>query len=140
VRSFREYRVWQEAHALTLAVYRVTKDFPASETYGLVSQMRRSSASIATNIAEGSVRSDTEFKHFLRIALGSASELEYQLILSNDLGYLSSEGFETLEGDVQAVKRMLTVFIRRAASTPADVAVRADGRRLTADGPSRGAL
>jgi four helix bundle protein len=76
MKDFRQLRVWDKAHRLTLAIYKVTKRFPKEETYGLASQMRRSSASIATNIAEGCGRnSDADFCRFLVVALGSGSEL-----------------------------------------------------------------
>jgi four helix bundle protein len=137
VRPFRQLRVWQEAHGLTLEVYRVTARYPAPELYGLTSQMRRSAASIATNIAEGSVRSDSEFRQFLRVALGSSAELEYQLMLSHDLGYLPDESSAELQRRVESVKRMLTVFIRRTGATASRAT--SDGRWLTAEGqPSEG--
>ena len=87
MQDFRNLSVWRLAHELTLAAYRETSRFPSSEQFGLTSQMRRSAASIATNIAEGCGRgSDADFGRFLQIALGSASELEYQLLLAADLG------------------------------------------------------
>ena len=86
MKSFRELRIWQKGHQLTLSISSIIKNFPKEEIYGLISQMRRSSASIPNNIAEGGGReADAELARFLSIALGSASELEYQLILSNDL-------------------------------------------------------
>jgi four helix bundle protein len=132
MRPFRELKVWDRSHQLTLAVYQATASFPQCEQYGLVSQMRRSAASVPTNIAEGSVRSDAELRQLLRVALGSATELEYQLILSRDLGYLAEAQYLSLHDAVERVKRMLTVFIQRSASgsTPPD------SRRLTADGGS----
>jgi four helix bundle protein len=99
---------------LTLAVYRATALFPREELYGLVSQTRRSSASIPANIAEGCGRSgDAELARFLQIAMGSASELEYHLLLSHDLGYLTDEDHGQLQNDVTEVKRMLTGFLQK---------------------------
>jgi len=77
MKDFRKLTVWEKSHRLTLAIYRITESFPDTERYGLISQMRRASASIPTNIAEGSGRgSDAELARFLQIAMGSASELE----------------------------------------------------------------
>ena len=89
MRDFKKLRVWQLAHALTLAIYHDTKSFPPNERYGLVAQLRRASASIASNIAEGAGRrSPAEYSRFLDIALASGNEVEYQLLLARDLGYL----------------------------------------------------
>ena|SRR5215467_5979134 len=90
MQNFRNLRVWGKAHDLTLRIYEVTRSFPREETYGLTSQIRRSAASIASNIAEGCGRTGkAELRRFLEIAMGSASEVEYQLLLAEDLGYLS---------------------------------------------------
>lgn len=112
MKDFRKLKVWQKAHLLTLKVYEVTRGFPKEEVYGLTAQMRKSSSSIPTNIAEGCGRTgDAEFGRFLQIAMGSASELEYELILSRDLHYLSLNEYEDLQHDTVEVKRMLTPFI-----------------------------
>jgi four helix bundle protein len=114
VQSFMNLRVWEKAHVLTLDVYRSSKSFPRDEIYGLTSQMRRSAASIGANIAEGSCRKgDCEFGRFLQIAMGSASELEYHLLLARDLELLKSIDYERLEGEVTEVKRMLASFIQK---------------------------
>src|ERR1035437_2821821 len=87
MKNFRDLMVWQKAHSLTLASYRGTAEFPKQEIYGLISQIRRCSASIAANIAEGCGKgSNAEFQRFLQIAAGSASELEYHFLLAKDLG------------------------------------------------------
>ena len=113
MRDFKELRVWQHGHRLTLAVYKATRVFPKEELYGLTSQLRRASTSIPSNIAEGTGRgSDAEMVRFLRIALGSANETEYQLLLAHDLGYLSDADYEPLKEDTLAVKRMLNAFIQ----------------------------
>jgi four helix bundle protein len=112
VKDFRRLKVWQKAHLLTLNVYETTRKFPKEELYGLTTQMRRSSSSIPTNIAEGCGRAgDAEFARFLQIAMGSASELEYELILSRDLHYLSLDEYENLNRETVEVKRMLGPFI-----------------------------
>jgi four helix bundle protein len=105
---------------MTLDIYRTTSTFPREELYGLVSQMRRSAASVPTNIAEGSVRSEAEFRQFLRIALGSAAELDYQLILCHDLGYLATDAYGEFAARVNSIKRTLTVFIQRLERAQSD--------------------
>ncbi|CAD7851210.1 MAG: hypothetical protein [Olavius algarvensis Gamma 1 endosymbiont] len=90
--DYRQLSVWAKAHQLVLLVYRKTRQFPADERFGLISQMRRAAASIPSNIAEGSGRgSDQDFARFARIATGSTNELEYQCILAKDLGYLAEQ-------------------------------------------------
>lgn len=114
MQDFRKLAAWQLAHKLTLATYKVTKDFPERELYGLTSQVRRSAVSIAANIAEGCCRSgDAEFARFLHVALGSASELEYHLLLARDLGFLSPAGYRQLNDNAVRVKQMLTRLIRK---------------------------
>ncbi len=114
MRDFRDLKVWEKSHHLTLAVYKVTTTFPRDELYGLTSQIRRSCASIPANIAEGCGRNgDAELARFLQIAMGSASELEYHLLLAHDLDLLNSSDYERLTGDVTEVKRMLTSFIQK---------------------------
>jgi four helix bundle protein len=114
VKDFRNLNVWVRSHKLTLAIYLVTQGFPKDEIYGLTNQMRRSSASIPTNIAEGCGRdSQAEFIHFLQIAMGSSSELEYQLILVNDLHYLDDQEFLGLSKELGDIRRMLNVLIHK---------------------------
>jgi len=87
--DFRNLKVWEKAHLLTLALYKVTASFPRDETYGLASQIRRASSSIPSNIAEGCGREgDPELARFCIIARGSATELEYQLLLARDLNWI----------------------------------------------------
>jgi four helix bundle protein len=114
MKNFRELKVWEKAHQLTLAAYQATTAFPQEELYGLTSQMRRSAASIPTNIAEGCGRgSDDDFRRFLQIAMGSASELEYQLLLAHDLGYFDTAERDRLSSAVVEVKRMLASLITK---------------------------
>lgn len=113
MKDFRTLKVWEKAHRLTLRIYKVTKAFPKNERYGLVSQIRRASVSIPANIAEGCGRDgDAEFARFLQIAMGSASELEYHLLLSRDLSYIQTSDYETLDDQVVEIKRMLTGFLK----------------------------
>ena len=118
MRDFKKLKIWQRSHQLALDVYKATEKFPKSEQYGLMSQMRRSAVSIPSNIAEGCGKEgQAEFARYLRIAMGSASELEYQLILSHDLRYLPGESFHTLEDEVTQLKKMLVVFTKRIANS-----------------------
>ena len=92
VKSFRDLKVWEKSHSLALAAYDATANFPKQEMFGLVSQIRRCASSIPANIAEGcGRRGNGEFHRFLQIAMGSASELEYHLLLSRDLKFLDAE-------------------------------------------------
>ncbi len=117
MRDFRDIQAWHKAHALTLAVYRATELLPREEKYGLVSQMRRSAASVPTNIAEGCGRnSEAELARFMEISMGSACELEYQLLLSYELGYLLQADYQKLNLATIEVKKMLAPFIRRLRS------------------------
>lgn len=108
MQDFRNLKVWAKSHQLVLAVYRATAEFPKTELYGLTSQMRRASASIPANISEGCGRTgNPELNRFLQIAMGSASELEYFVLLSHDLGFLHDTDYASIEADVTEVKRML---------------------------------
>lgn len=105
MRDFKKYDIWQLSHELTLEIYRITNLFPKEEMYGITSQIRRASSSIPTNISEGCGRnSDAEFNQFLNIALGSALETEYLLILSKDLKYIDESVFVNLEKKVNIIK------------------------------------
>jgi four helix bundle protein len=117
--DFHDLTVWHRAHELTLEVYRLTQVFPREELYGLTSQMRRASASIPTNIAEGCGRKrDTELVRFLAIASGSANELEYQLLLARDLQYLSPREYDRSVAATNEIKRMLTMLSSRLTTRP----------------------
>jgi four helix bundle protein len=112
--DFKNLKVWTKAHQLTLEVYRSTQGFPKEELFGLTSQMRRSASSIGANIAEGVGRkSDGELTRFLHIARGSASELEYHLLLAKDLQLLSQQCFDELTRTTDEVQRMLTALIQQ---------------------------
>ncbi len=114
MRDFRELKVWEKAHRLTLQVYRITKNFPSDERFGLMVQLRRAAASVPTNIAEGCGRNgERELARFMSIAAGSASEVEYQLLLAYDLDYMQDETYRELNQQVNEVKRMLNSFIQK---------------------------
>lgn len=117
MRPFQELRVWRHVHELALAVYRRSGGFPDSERFGLQSRRRRAAASVPANIAEGSALSNDAFRRHLRIALGSATELEYHLTLAHDLGYLSDDAYTDLTDRLAPVKRMLQRFIQRLSGT-----------------------
>jgi four helix bundle protein len=111
MKGFRELKVWQKAHALTLAVYQVTAAFPRDELYGLTAQLRRASSSVCANLAEGSGRNGkAEFARFCSIAMGSASELEYHLLLAADLRLLQPQDYKGLDQQITEVRRMLTTL------------------------------
>ncbi len=112
-RSFRELKVWEKSHRLTLDAYTHTKSFPRDEAFGLTSQIRRSASSVPANIAEGCGRGGGDLARFCQIAAGSASELQYHFLLAHDLGYLDSASYADLEQKVSEVERMLAGFIDR---------------------------
>lgn len=114
MQNFHDLKVWEKAHLLTLDVYRATRDFPREEQYGLISQLRRATSSIPANIAEGCGRNTgPDLRRFLEIAMGSASEVEYHLLLGRDLGMLSAELHKQLTDQTCEVKRMLAEFIQK---------------------------
>ena len=114
MRDFRDLKVWKKAHTLTLDVYRGTEEFPREEQFELTRQIRKAAVSISANIAEGCGRDgDAELARFLQIAMGSASELEYHLLLAKDLTILPQPAFEELAEGVVEVKRMLAAFIKK---------------------------
>ena len=111
MRDFRKYEVWQLSHQLTLNVYKISRNFPKEEIFGLTSQIRRSFASIGYNISEGSGRnSDKEFANFVNIALGSSNEAENQLILSKDLEYINEDYFQNLILQLTTLKKKLVAL------------------------------
>lgn len=114
MKDFHGLKVWQKAHQLTLAVYRITATFPREELYGLTSQLRRSCASIAANLAEGCGRNgDAEFARFCSISMGSASELEYHLLLARDLNLIKPKDHEELAQRAIELKRMLAGLLQK---------------------------
>jgi four helix bundle protein len=109
--THKELEVWKQAIELAKVVYEITATFPSSELYGLVSQMRRSAVSIASNIAEGAARAtDKEFIHFLHIALGSIAELDTQYILAKELQFTS--GSQALEMGIEKVRKLTVGLIK----------------------------
>ena len=114
MKDFRSLKVWEKAHALTLAIYKSTEEFPKQEMYALTNQIQRAAVSIPANIAEGCGKdSDAELKRYFLISMGSASELEYLLLLAHDLGYLPENTFRSIANDLVEVRKMLNAFIQK---------------------------
>ena len=113
MQDFRNLEVWNKAHRLTLDIYRMTEAFPRTEVFGLSIQLRWGAASIATNLAEGCGRAQSEFGRFVQVAFGSACEVEYQLLLSRDLKLITSEQYEEMVGRLLEIKRMLHGLLKR---------------------------
>ncbi len=123
MKDFRTLTVWEKSHHLALAVYKLTMAFPREELYGMTSQMRRAAASIPANIAEGCGRSGNgDFHRFLTVAMGSAVELEYFLLLARDLTIVSSGLYDEINTRVIEVQRMLGALLRRVQATRQGVA------------------
>jgi len=137
MQDFHNLRVWEKSHALTLEVYDATGCFPRNELYGLTSQIRRAASSVPENIAEGCGREgELEFARFCQIAMGSASELEYELLLAKDLRFLDVKVYQDLLGHLAEIKRMLAALIRAARNRHARSSARdrpAPDARLTID-------
>ena len=114
MKDFRELKVWEKAHALTLATYRATAAFPKQEMYSLTNQIQRAAVSIPANISEGCGKNgDAESKRYLYIAMGSASELEYLLLLAHDLTYLPDKTYLSLSGQLIETRKMLNALIQK---------------------------
>lgn len=114
MKDFRQLKVWQKSHELVLELYSITASFPRAEAYGLTAQIRRAAASIPSNLAEGCGRNgDAELARFCLIARGSASELEYHLLLAQDLKLIKADDYEKLAQQTTEIKRMLTVFVQK---------------------------
>ncbi len=114
MKNYRELKIWQRSHALTVSLYQVAKSFPREEVFSLTNQMRRASVSIPANVAEGCGREgDAELKRFLTIALGSACELDHYLLLAGELGYLDESSGRPLAAEITEIRRMLGTFIQK---------------------------
>jgi four helix bundle protein len=113
MQDFRNLEVWHKGHLLTLNVYRHAKHFPDDERFGLTSQLRRACGSIGANLAEGCGRgSDADLARHVQIAMGSASEAEYHLLLAKDLGYLPDEKYRQLQDELLRLKQMLASLLK----------------------------
>jgi four helix bundle protein len=113
IKNFKDLKVWQKGMELVEIVYRSTSSFPSTETYGIVSQMRRAAVSIPSNIAEGFMRRhNKEYKQFLYIVLGSLAELETQVILAKELGFLERDQDDTFLNNIEELNKMVTGLIK----------------------------
>ncbi|HCC68317.1 MAG TPA: four helix bundle protein [Nitrospiraceae bacterium] len=113
LKNYKELKVWQRSYQLCLDIYKITKGFPKEERYGLTSQIRRAVLSVPCNIAEGYGRKTTpEYIRSLYIAYGSNCELETQILLSGDLGYIKAEELKKLQANIGEVERMLKALIK----------------------------
>ena len=111
--NFQGLAVWRKAHQLTLSIYQLTRKLPEAEKYGLISQLRRAAVSIAANIVEGHGRqSQRDFARFISIALGSTAEVQYLLLLSRDLGYLTDADIHQASSDAAGLTRMLRTLYK----------------------------
>jgi four helix bundle protein len=118
--DYRQLEVWQKAHAVTMEIYALTKSFPIEERFGLVTQMRRAAVSIGANLAEGrGRRGDPEFGRFIKIALGSAYELEYELLVAADAGFISRDTYDRLRRELNRVGKMLWSLLERVNAAAA---------------------
>ncbi|MGN0187170.1 MAG: four helix bundle protein [Paludibacteraceae bacterium] len=117
-RNFKDYKVWQDAVGFATEVYKITGEMPWFEKKGLCDQLQRAVVSISSNIAEGSARpSDADFAHFLDMALGSASEVETQLLIAKNVGYIAEEMHQTLSDKVIEIQRQLNGLLRMLRSS-----------------------
>ncbi len=114
MKDFKKQVIWQRSHLLTLDIYKATRTFPKEEMYGLTSQIRRAAASIPTNIAEGcGRRTNAELANFFNIASGSASEVEYELLLAKELQYITAEQYDLWIQEICEIRSMLAAYMRK---------------------------
>ena len=119
LKNYKELKVWQRSYQLCLEIYRITKGFPEEEKYGLASQLRRAAVSVPSNISEGYGRKTTpEYIQFLYKAYGSICEMETQILLSGDLGYIANGRLEMLKEGVREVEKMLKALIKSLENKP----------------------
>ena len=113
MQDYHKLAMWQRSHQLTVEIYRITqKQFPREELFGQTNQIRRAAASIPTNIAEGCGRnSRAELAQFLNIAAGSASEVEYEILLAKDTGYLTLDQYESLTREISEIRSMIKKYM-----------------------------
>lgn len=114
IKSFKELRIWQKGIELVKDIYKLTANFPKEEVYGLTSQMRRSAVSIPSNIAEGFKRFHSkEYMQFLHIALGSAAELETQIIISKELGFINESELQSVSENIDHLSKMISALLNK---------------------------
>jgi len=114
MRNFREYDIWKHAIEIAKEIYLLTEKFPTTEKYGLISQIQRAAVSIGSNIAEGASRaSEKEFSHFLQIALGSAFEVETQLIIAQEIAYIKPEDIEAMIEKLHTLQKQISFLVTK---------------------------
>jgi len=115
IKSFTDLNVWKEGHKLVVDIYQITKKFPREEIFGLTNQIRRAAVSITSNIAEGFSRGSYKDKvHFYQMSLGSTTEVENQLIISRDVGYVSEENFHKIQEQLILVNKLCNGLIKKS--------------------------
>jgi len=118
MQEFKNLIVWKESHSIALCIYKITDKFPRKELFGITSQIRRAATSVSANISEGCGRnSQKDFIRFLNMAMGSANETEYLLILSKDLNYLEEESFENISNSIKTLKKQISNLINAIKKT-----------------------
>jgi four helix bundle protein len=114
MRDFRNLEIWKKSVGFTILIYRLTDQFPDKEKFGLTSQLRRASVSMASNIAEGASRnSETDFTRYLEISMGSAFEIETQLIVSREIGYITSEDYNSSLETLTVIQKQINQLISK---------------------------
>lgn len=116
IKSYKELEAYKKGYELVKVIYEITKDFPKEELYGIIAQIRRSAISIPSNIAEGYMRGSKEYIQFLKIALGSCAELETQLSLSKDLGFINGSNFNKVYSLNEEIIKLLKTYLNRLAN------------------------
>jgi four helix bundle protein len=118
MRDFRQLKIWEKSHSLTLRIYQITQGFPKEELFALTNQMRRSSSSIPTNIAEGCGRGgNKEYAYFLQIAVGSSYELDYQVLLAKDLKYIDNSIYAELNDEISSLQRQIVALLQKVRAS-----------------------
>jgi len=114
MQDFKNLKVWEKAHSFVFKIYKITNEFPKEDQYNLVSQIRRAAVSIPTNIAEGCGKnSSIELARYCQISMGSTTELEYLLLLSNELNYISDDKYKNLYNELVEIKKMLSSLLQK---------------------------
>ena len=118
MQDFQSLEIWKKSLSLVLSIYKITEnDFPKSELFTLTTQIRRAASSIPTNIAEGcGRRTNKDFAHFIQMAIGSSSEVEYQLILAKDLKYITEETWKSLSKNITEIRKMMLSFNKKLST------------------------
>ena len=118
MQDFQSLEIWKKSHSLVLSIYKITEnDFPKSELFTLTTQIRRAASSIPTNIAKGcGRRTNKDFAHFIQMAIGSSSEVEYQLILAKDLKYITEETWKSLSKNITEIRKMMLSFNKKLST------------------------